>query len=73
MSYAPLILVFVIFFTFILNYKNNRCPNCNKWKLKGFDRLDNENFNSNKIEVYCNKCSHTWSIDYKESDFKPKR
>ena len=73
MSYTPLILFLVILITLFINYKNNRCPNCNKWQVKGFNRLDDDNLLRSKLKVYCNKCSHMWQIDYKESDFKPKQ
>ena len=32
----------VVVTTLIINYFNNRCPNCKKWQIRGFDRVDDE-------------------------------
>jgi RNase P subunit RPR2 len=72
MSYTPLILFLVILITLFINYKNNRCPNCNKWQVKGFNRLDDETI-GDVVRVYCPRCQHDWTIEYKKSEFQPKR
>ena len=72
MSIGPLLLIIVVITTLIINYLNNRCPNCKKWYIKGFKRLDEEIIND-VVKVYCPKCNHRWAIKFKKSEFKPKK
>jgi DNA-directed RNA polymerase subunit RPC12/RpoP len=72
MNIGPLLLMLVIITTLIINYLNNRCPNCKKWQIKGFNRLD-EVIDNDDVKVYCSRCNHKWAIKYKKSDFQPKK
>ena len=72
MSIGSLLLMIVVTTTLIINYFNNRCPNCKKWYIKGFKRLDEEIIND-VVKVYCPKCNHIWAIKFKKSEFKPKK
>ena len=71
MNIGPLLLMLVVVTTLIINYFNNKCPNCKKWQIRGFDRLDEEAI-TDKVTVYCKRCKHTWAIKYKKSEFQPK-
>ena len=46
-------------------------PNCKKWQIRGFDRVDEEAI-TDKVTVYCKRCKHKWAIKYKKSEFQPK-
>ena len=71
MNVGPLILMLVIITTILINYLNNRCPKCNKWQFKGFNRKDDETIRD-VVRVYCPRCQHDWTIEYKKSEFQPK-
>tara|TARA_B100001287_G_scaffold207821_1_gene176808 strand:+ start:398 stop:634 length:237 start_codon:yes stop_codon:yes gene_type:complete len=70
MNIGPLLLMLVITTTILINYLNNRCPKCKKWQFKGFNRVDEETAGE-LVTVYCPRCSHKWSINYKKSEFQP--
>ena len=72
MNVGPLLLIIVLVTTIVINYVNNRCPNCKKWKITGFNRSDEEDNRGENITVYCQKCSYKWQIKYKEPEIKPK-
>jgi len=70
-GFGTIILFIVLISTLVINYINNRCPNCKLWKFKGFSRVDEEII-SDEVKVYCDRCQHTWNIKYKKSDMQPK-
>ena len=72
MSIGPLLLIIVLTSTLIINYLNNRCPNCKKWQIKGFNRLDEEII-GDVVKVYCPKCDHKWDIKFKKTELKLKK
>ena len=71
MNIGPLLLMLVIITTILINYLNNRCPNCKKWQFKCFNRVYEETADE-RVTVYCGRCNHTWGIKYKKSEFQPK-
>ena len=72
MNIGPLLLMLVVVTTLIINYFNNRCPNCKKWQIRGFNRVDDETI-SDVVTVYCSRCKHKWTIKFKRSEFQPKQ
>ena len=65
------ILLLVTLITLFINFKSNRCPNCNKWYFKGFYRSD-EDIEEDLVKVFCPRCNHKWLIKYTKSEFQPK-
>lgn len=68
MNTGPLLLMLVVLTTILINYFKNRCPNCKKWQIKGFNRVDEESI-GDTVNVYCSRCMHKWSIKSKKSEF----
>jgi hypothetical protein len=71
MNIGPLLLMLVVISTILINYYNNRCPNCKKWQIKGFNRVDEEGI-GDMVTVYCSRCKYKWSIKFKKSEFQTK-
>ena len=61
----------VLISTILINYYKNRCPNCKKWQIKGFNRIDGKGI-GDMVSVYCPRCKHKWLIKFKKSEFQTK-